>query len=427
MTDGRSRLRRPVVLVWANAFRYAAQLSLLYAISHVGTTSDVGNYVLSMAITAPVFVVATIGLPTLLLTQRMIHRFPSYVATQSIAAAVACIFVAVVAMGSSSSSFRLFLIAAAVAKTADLFQQVSRVWLQRHEDYRRILISSTYLGVAMCALPAGLAWADVSPTGIAIVTAAVMIVTVCAVFIPYANRSAVDQDFVAPHARFVACQRATFQAGVPLGLAYGTILLLTAVPQYLLAYFAGNEDVAKLGIVLYLVLAGDMVVAPAAQVWATRARQHARDLRTWPVQVLSDLKRYTIRWAAGAVAISLGGALAIGVVFGEEYRPDHLETVLVLIVLLMLPSVHLAGSAIAVRAEYRKTLGISLLAVAVCVVCGVLFIPTFGLSGALTAYLAGIATRSILAICVAVNESTSGAARMHQVGEVPHTSDTGYA
>lgn len=402
-----SWVRSTVWLLLANVFRNVGLIALLILIARYTTPEDVGRYALALAITAPIFVFAEFGLRTVYLTMHKDHPFSSYLLVRVAATALAL----VVSSGVATVTAPEFLSTVTLVALIKWFDSVSDVLsapMQRFGctrgiawGYGVLALLTTTLGWTSLALSHDL---DTSLLAVAVGSflVAVGVMTPTA-RLALGRNKLLSRDTSPELPRGAQGWQAVLRAGLPTGVSWALLSLVSTIPQYFLTAIHGAASAGLFAILLYVVAAVELFLNALAQSWIPRARDllhvsHGRQ------ELVHEAARMALRWTGVFVPLAIAGiwlsALLLPIVFGSDFTLS-LEAALPLTVCVVIaPAVFFGSMAVAVRNFYRLGAALGLVAVLTCVVSCLVMIPALGVPGALWSIVAAYAIRAVVAFLI---------------------------
>jgi len=376
-----------------NVVNAACQWGVLAVLARLASPAAVGQFVLGLAITAPIMAVAMLQLRNLLVTDaRGDFAFGDYFGTRlvwTILGFGAIVFVVVGRDLDARAATVVLLVAA--SKCADSLSDVVRGLFQRVERMNYSGISLMLRGpTALAAMGVTLALTDRLTWAVAAL-ALVWFGTFALYDLPQAARLLRGGDFpelgrdCVPRLRRRALLELT-RTALPLGVTMGIISLQTNVPRYLVRVYDGEEALGYFGALVYPMVAALMIATAMGQTASPRlARYYLGDLAAYRA-LLGRL----VLLAAGTGVGCMTGAWLLGrpilaLVYGASYADYHFAFI-VLSVAIAVQLVASCGGYALTAARYIRIqvvlLGVSC---AITVGAGFLLVPRLGvLGGALT-------------------------------------------
>ena len=370
-------------ILLANLVKNVALLLVMVIVSRSFGIFELGIFSLALAITTPFFAFALLGARVLRLTG------PSEMTMRVIGQTLAftCVFNPT---DESTTSIDLFLIssvgAVAIYKWADLFTELYAGQLQRDSKTARLLWISV-VGAVLVSGAAVIVQISGLPYVTLVWTLPITGLLSAAIFFWFTSET--------PSPTPIRVKVGTvFRMGTPLGLAGGIAVFASATPQYFVAAFYGPELVGILAVVLYLYALSDLFGAAFGQAWVHRIQE----IDSYSAQISFVLKIGLITTAV-MLPISAVGVWAfsqiVPSIFGSNLVvSSELGLPLALSITLM-PMAHLIAMALFVRFAYRQGLIMMMTNAVVVALASILFIPSFGLVGAMWAVFCGVLSRTL--------------------------------
>ena len=386
-------MNRALHLVASGVARYAGQLAVFALVAVVLGPDQAGRYALALAVTAPIFVVAGLGLRPVFLTisPRVAARSAETLRAAASTLALGATIVAAAAVADASTALLVSVVAA--SKAVDTFAELWSALLQATGRHRRLSGSTALATVAQIAAVGAALTGGAGVSGaVAAGTGAVLLVSVVAT----RPRAGADPRILGSGARSGDWRR-LLAAGVPAGIASGVATLVTTLPQYVLGRTAAPADVAELALLLYVVAGVQIVLNGFAQAWIPEARDRHETARL----TARHLAATTLRWSVASVPTAVVGAGLMLVVVPLVLGPGHALGVAELAPLIIAASlsapVFCGTTALTVQNRYTASLGASIVTVLVAGAAGLVVVPVHGGPGALWVTVAAMATRVVVA------------------------------
>lgn len=417
----RSADRVAALLVSASAIRYAGQLVLLVLIAHSAGARGVGTYTVALAICAPVFIIAGFGIRTVRLTLRRSVSTRTYERFLLTSMVCATALVAVISLFLPGPLATIVVIIA-LLRTSETFADLCGAMLQRAGrpgTIVAVMAASVGLQVAVVAFVFAVGGTLVIAM---LMSAAAHVLVLLTVTRPLARATTVE-DPVPPSGQRGGWQ-VLFAAGLPTGIAIGMITLLSTMPQYLLGWVGGVEDAGLFAVVLYAVVAVEVLLHGLAQSWIPQARVLHEGLGLTPSAVTRTALRWTLL-AGTPGLVGLGAAaLLLPVVLGPEFRVTAGMAVPLAVTILLVPASFAADTAVVVRNRYGLSLTVSVLALVVgsATGAGVIVLGSFTLTAALWTFAVTMAVRAgvgFVAVLVSTQRVTARRALLPQPRREP--------
>jgi O-antigen/teichoic acid export membrane protein len=268
------QLSLPMGVAWACAGNFVYSLSqwcMLAALTKLSSPAIVGQFILALAITAPIVLLTNLQLRTLQAADSLgEHRFGQYVALRSMMACVALSIIAAIAVaGSWSPATACVVIAVGTFKIVESFSDVTYGLFQQSERMDYIARSLMIRGPAASLTFGATFYLTGSLTG------ACLSVTVAWLLIFIVNDWRKTHELVA--ARFYTQKRygralrsrsgllSIARSGLPLGMIATMWTLNANIPRYLIQQRFGPAELGVFGAIAYIHVAGTTFVGALGQ------------------------------------------------------------------------------------------------------------------------------------------------------------------
>lgn len=398
-------LRRNLRWVLAGNLVYAAcQWAMLVALARLGTPEMVGDFALALALTAPLFVLATLNLRAAQATdQCRAFAFSDYVQLRLICVAAAALVLAIVLVVGGFGGATVATVALVGAtKSFDALSDVVYGLLQQHERMRRIGVSRILQGTLQVV---GLT-AAMLLTGSVVAAAAAMAVVSLGVTLFYDVRSV---GLVAAHVaageslrvwrrpRWATLCRLLLLA-LPLGIAASLDALNASVPRFVLDAQGSRAALGYYAAIAYFLIGQGTVLvalADAARPRLARAYLESRD------------EFHKLAWRLALVAVGastfgvllarVAGAEILGLLYGREYATQAAVFVWIMAAAIPWNLAGVLGTALAATRHFGALSLSFVVMTGVTTVASFLLVPDHGALGA--AWALGLGMLARLATC----------------------------
>lgn len=404
-----------------NTLYTLCQWGLLIALTKLGTPTDVGHYSLALAVAAPVFMLSSLQLRSLLATDaRGDFRFGDYLALRLASDLFAvAIVVGVALLGPYEGEAALAICLVALAKALEAWGDIYQGFAQSRE--RMDLVGRALLAkglLALLGMVAGLAATGRLLTGLAGLAAAWALGLVC-FDLRYARRLARTMAADSPGGEAGLLRprwsRANLRAlailGLPLGLASMLGSLTLNLPRLVVASHLGMEALGIYSALAYLMVGGQLIGSSVTLGLSTRlAAQFVSDRRAY--------RRLLSRALALCSAVGILG-LAVALVWGRPllrilYTPQYAEHqglfVAVMVATLLNTVFWPVGVALTIARRTRAQLWLRLAAAALGWAGTLYLLPRFGLIGAAGALCLAFAVQLAAGLAAIRSQFTLGTA-----------------
>jgi O-antigen/teichoic acid export membrane protein len=396
--------KNATLLLIASVARYAGQLGVFVLTARWLGPADAGTLAFALAVTAPVFIVASLGMRDVYLTLRTHFGLTHYERLRTITV--------IAAMGVSVGisfifPFKVAIIVAIVAcwKALDSFGDVYSAALQKASRIRLIVLTAAIVaGLQVGTLAITLTLGGSLPVALAASTLSYLIVMfgmmrplTFRVLLPDDRRQAVDSAGARP---WLAIAR----VGFPTGISYGLITLLSTMPQYFLGWAWGPVVVGKYAMLLYLVVALEMALNALSQSWIPSGRNLEGEGQLSSARVLGVALRWTIITVPlGLVGIALA-TVAFPLILGPTFAITPGEILPLGFAMALTPTVFASTISLTIQNRYHWGLVASVLTVLAGICLGWALIGPFGIAGALWTYAGCLCLRAGASLAFAKHE-----------------------
>ncbi|GAA4510673.1 O-antigen ligase family protein [Brevibacterium yomogidense] len=415
--------RVAALLVSASGIRYAGQLVLLVLIARAAGATGVGTYTVALAVCAPVFIIAGFGIRTVRLTLRRDVPTRSYERFLLTSLVCACALVTLIGLF-LPAKIGIVVLLIAILRIGETFMELYGAMLQRGGRPGAIVVvigTGTSLQVASVAFVFAVGGGLVA--ALAASAAAYLLVLVLATR-PLALAATTEDGTsarrasaggAAPRARTGAATGSTtaagtagaatgatgdwrvlFAAGLPTGIAIGMITLLSTVPQYLLGWVGGVADAGRFAVLLYVVVAVEVLLHALAQSWIPQARRLLDRTQLTPAAVARTALRWTFLTGVPGLTGLAAAAFLLPRVLGPEFAITPALAVPLAVTVLLVPASFAADTAVVVRNRYALSLTVSVTALVIGTAVGAVLVALglFDLPAALWTFAVTMAVRA---------------------------------
>jgi len=333
MSPSSTRVGLAQSVSWAvvgNVFFAICQWGAVVLLARMGSVEVLGRFALALALTAPVFLLASLNLRIIQATDAQERfRFPDYVALRMVATTVALVtvvFMAIVRPDSSGTSATIVLIG--VAKAFEGVSDVCYGYHQRLERMDRVARSLMLRGAAgLVGIMIGLGVAGTSSAA-----AAGMATAWCAVVLLYdvqvvssrtSGRDAGAKSRSWNASRVLALARLS----LPLGVVLMLVSLQANIPRYIVEAHGGNKGLGVFAALSSFLAVGSVLVNALGQSAAPgMARRFAGGHYTHFLRFVAGVSAIAIAiGAVGWLVAVLAGAGVLNLVLGAQFRPYSRE------------------------------------------------------------------------------------------------------
>ncbi len=389
-----------------NVVYMAAQWAMLAVLAKLGSPEMVGQFALSLAITAPIVLFANLSLRAILVTDaRRSYHFGDYLSLRLATTLGAIIVVVAVAIFAGfNRETALVIIAMGVAKGFEAISDIYHALLQQNEHMERIAWSKFIKGpLSLLALAICVYFTSSVLVGILGMAGIWLIV-----LLAYDKRSVqwLQNRLKETIPASLNWQRTVLSSLIrlafPLGLTALLISLNTNIPRYYIERYLGGYSLGIFAAMAYLLVAGDAIIGALGQ---TASPRLARYYATADKKAFRRLLAILL-----LIAVSLGAAgFLLAFVFGEDlltifYGMEYAQHVDVLLWLCAAATVSFIaaflGYGMTAAHYFRIQPFIFALVTVISFVSGLFLIPAYGLVGAAWTLLIAALVQALAAFMV---------------------------
>jgi O-antigen/teichoic acid export membrane protein len=382
------------------------QWGMLVVLAKLGTPETVGQFALGLAVTAPVIMLANLGLRSVQATDaRQIYTFGHYLGLRLVSVILALIVIILIAaFPNYPTSTALVVITIGLAKVCEAISNIYYGLFQQHERMDRVALSKIIKGLtSLVALGLGMwltgevFWATV---GLAATWAALLLM-----FDMRSGRWILERRYGEHTSDGKSRLRPNFDIqhlltlawmALPLGIVLMLISLNTNIPRYFIEHQLGAHELGIYAALAYLIVAGNMIIDALGQSASPRlARYYAAGQRKKYQELILKLNGM----ALGIGILAVLGTLMLGqqivtLLYDAEYTQPGLLVLLMVVATVSYVAAFLGHGVTAAR-YFRVQLPILIGTVASTTIASSLLIPHWGLHGAALALLIGTCVRCI--------------------------------
>lgn len=389
-----------------NMIYAVCQWGMLVVLAKLGTPETVGQFALGLAVTAPVIMLANLGLRSVQATDaRQIYTFGHYLGLRLVSVILALIVIILIAaFPNYPTSTALVVITIGLAKVCEAISNIYYGLFQQHERMDRVALSKIIKGLtSLVALGLGMwltgevFWATV---GLAATWAALLLM-----FDMRSGRWILERRYGEHTSDGKSRLRPNFDIqhlltlawmALPLGIVLMLISLNTNIPRYFIEHQLGAHELGIYAALAYLIVAGNMIIDALGQSASPRlARYYAAGQRKKYQELILKLNGM----ALGIGILAVLGTLMLGqqivtLLYDAEYTQPGLLVLLMVVATVSYVAAFLGHGVTAAR-YFRVQLPILIGTVASTTIASSLLIPHWGLHGAALALLIGTCVRCI--------------------------------
>lgn len=381
-------LRRGVsVTLIGNGIFAASQFAMLAGLAQLTTATVVGQYALAIAVTAPFYMLASMKLRYVQVTDVADDFSPAQYLGARLAAVTlltAC-FIATAVLRIWPAGTGPLVAGIALLKALDLVSDILFGALHKRALFNRIAISLSIRGCTSAVAFLFVMWGTSE-----------VLHALAASIIVYAIGVVVDARLAAQ----VQSLRPTFSpqrlrpvivTTLPLGLSIAVSSISTNTPRYALQHFSGPEAVGIYSAAVYVLVVGGLVIAAMGQAASPHLadRVAAGDFRGFQQLILRLVLCGFGMAVAATLLTAVAGEALLTLLFGQAYASA--ADALVILVASTIPSYSAVflGTGVNALREFKVQFPISLTSGLVVAAVSLVIIPGYGVNGAAVAILAG--------------------------------------
>jgi O-antigen/teichoic acid export membrane protein len=275
-----SSLRRNVIWMFAGRTVYAAcQWGLLIVLAKLSRPEMLGQYVLALAITAPIIMLTNLQLRLVQATDAGDRFcFSDYLNLRLRTSMLALGVFVVVALAMNCGKWTQFaIVAMGFARVAESLSDVLYGFLQKHE--RMVWIARAFMvrGIAALAAFALTVFLTGNLVAAILALAASWILVLCFLDVPMTRRLWMeahgDQPMWVRSSSWTTLGQLAWIA-LPLGVVTFLMSLEVNVPRYIVQYRFGNFELGIFGALIYVMVIGQTIVVAISQPAIPRLSKH---------------------------------------------------------------------------------------------------------------------------------------------------------
>lgn len=367
-----------------------------------GLTELVGEVALAYAVGMPLFSLTGMHLRTLLATDAGDEfHFREYLTFRLFGTCLGICLLLLVCHRGSGSEASAAMLTIGLAIAVDSISDILFGYQQKYERLDRVAVSLLvrgplgFAGYCLALQMTGLAWAG----GLGLLVG--RSVALLAIDIPFAissyhswNHASRKKSASSPANHFKIRWRRMLGLAwraLPMGITILLVDLQLNLPRMQIASLKGLSALGLFaGLTSFLSL-GSLIIVPLSQIFSPRLAAHSiAGRKTEYLHFMASLLGIATLIGMGGLAISLYcSELLLVSLFGEAYRGIHNELPWVMLVLLFRNIASALGCCLTASRILAAQPVVHCLAIAIVFVCGEIWIPAFGVHGAVCAVLAG--------------------------------------
>lgn len=385
--------RRGAALLFNGILRYARQFILLAVLSQLFGAATASSFVLALAVTTPLYTLATLGVRPLYLTLRT--QIPLRAFQIALAASLLTATAVVPMLSGLYGHLTVqLLLLVGLPKVFDAVRELAVGHLMVANRYRRIVMDSALTSFVVSLVVILYAIIASSPVLEHLLLYALVSQGMCVCILGLtegARRPRTPWAGLDSKRKHIAL-REVMVSGLLLGASNAIAALSSGAPQYVLGSLA-PDAVAHYAILAYAYVVVEMALNPISQVWLSdQAKEHRA-----PRELLRSSQAITIKLIS---LVLPGGALLLfiashvfPVLFGAYATVGIGEAVPLLGIIVALPGLHIVSRTITLLRLHKHQLASSAISAVIGVAFSVPLIIYLGLPGALWGYFMSIAFR----------------------------------
>lgn len=387
-----------------NATYAVCQWTVLVSFAKFGTSEQLGQYALGLAVTAPVFQFCSLQLRAVQVTDaRNRFAFCDLAGLRLLTTAFGLVIVGALALwGRYSAETGLVVVLIGVSKVFEALSDLCQGLFQKSERMDLVaksLIIKGVLGALVVAVTLRLSGGASTAAGAFALAGA--LVWGC-----YDVRNAAKQ--LAPRGPYSLLPqlngpvfRELFLVTLPLGFVMMLISVNSNISRYFLDKYSGVASVGVFSALMYCVIAGNLVMGALGQTASPRfAKLYCDgDLRGFCILLAKLLAFGGVTGIVGLVAVEVGGAW----VLGKLYRPDYASHVRAFFWLMAAGAIMnlsgMLGVAVTAMQSFKQQVWTQVGCLAIGAAASALLVPPLGILGAAFSVLT-VATTGLIGYSV---------------------------
>src|ERR1035437_6178895 len=391
------------LLLTASVVRYGGQLAVFGLFARWLGAAAAGRFAFALAVTAPVFMLASLGMRDIYLTLRTDIALAHYEQVRAVTA-IAAIVVSVALSFLFPMNVAILVAVVACSKALDSFNDLYGAAMQKSSRIKFTVLTSAIVAILQVAtLATALALGAPMPTALGLSTLSYLM---SAIFVirPITYKGLGDNEALRETGKSSRPWIEIVRVGFPTGISLGLLTGVSTLPQYFLSWTRGPTDVGKYAIILYLVVAMEMALNALAQSWIPVGRA-----LEWEGMLSSRrILGVAVRWTLIALPFALVGigiaAVAFPLVLGPAYTITMAEAIPLAVAMILTPAFFAATTSLAIQNRYQWGLIGSALTILAGIFIGWAIIKPFGVPGALWTLAVCLALRTAAALMFTKHE-----------------------
>lgn len=387
-TQPRSLLSNIRSALSGNSIYALCQFGMLSVLALLTNPIEVGRYALALAITAPVFLLASLKLRQVQVTDAQNEfTFGEYLGQRILSSVVATALVvlAVIALGMEPRTAAT-VVAVTIFKALESIVDIVYGAMQRREQMQLVAQSQAYRGIIGFAVFGGAVWLT---SRVELASAALAVLTVGPIA---ANMWRLRKMglLIRPTVSWHSFRRLTWLA-LPLGIALGVSSLSINIPRYFIEASHGTGQLGIFAALAYFMTVTSMVINSLGEAASPRLANlyFSREFK----QFRTTLKKLVAMGAgiglAGVIGVLMLGKPVLGLVFGAEYAARNDVLAVMMAGSAILYTTTFLGTALNAMRRFTVQLPINMAILGTSAAVAWMSVPAWGLMGAAIAMLAG--------------------------------------
>ena len=379
---------------WAfagNVVYAGGQWAVLVLLVNALSPAEVGRYAYALAVTSPIFVLASVRLRNVLATTiASPGDFRVYLTTRVLT--TGCALLASLVIGACSTSSRealIVIVLVALARSCDAVSDICHGVFQRELDMRTAAAGLMINGIVSVLLVQGALMLWQSLPFAAVGYAAGSCIALISWDMPRAARMLNEREGSAGHQTWTGVRSLLVRA-LPLGLSSAIGSIQTNLPRYAIASLLGPAPLAVFAAISHIPLLGHLAVNAASQAALPVLAKDAQLLRASYRARLSGLVASSIGLGSIVLVLTIvGGRRLLGGIYGAEYA-EHASVLswMMATAVITFTSVFL-GTGTTARGRFGAQLAVSTTSLVVVAASLGPLVLRFGLNGAACSLLLG--------------------------------------
>jgi len=398
---------------FSSVFYNFCQFCLFIVIAKIGCTEMAGQYTIGLAITAPIMIFFGSNLRAVIVSDvrrecpiggYLTFRLMSLIAAMSL-------ILTIVLCSDYGYETAMIILVIGLAKCIEGISAIFFGYFQQNERMDQIALSRIAKGIlSILFFTAGM-WISGSVLGGAFGLVLAWMTTLLFFYIPraliLANHRVLHQNALMERFRPLWNKhqlKKLFLLSLPIGITVMLVSLNANIPRYFVEMFQGQNTLGIFGPLSYFMVLGNKVVMALGQSAAPRmAKYYVHGNRPAAIRLL--LREKTVGAIFGILGVILAvwaGPWALTLAFGPEYA----QYSQVFLLLMITAGVNLVAGfssmfLTAARAFWIQ-IPIRVCSAATMAISCLMFIPSYGITGATVAMLLSAVVHSTLAVCATI-------------------------